>query len=378
MSTDLLELAELCIRTGSDFAAITVRQALQPVGGKGTEVFPPTYPAPASWPKNEPWLGYAVDTMPDNTKTCLLDSVPAQAHRMSALFKQDEYRDLVPQIVIRLTTGTSLNLLDLGHRVADFAVRNSSLKEEVREAILSLHRGNALPLARLSPTSLLFGFWDSRDTKIKTPRVLRSLIRARGVTVLSRSTVYRPAADYEELGVLKRLGDVSSDTLTSVGAVHYRAVMQPGGVLAEEILRLSSVSLVALRALSAGDGHDSDDTLRLRRYILALALVCLTATHDTCLRLREGCELVPESPAETWLVRHDGSRERASMPDHSKALEHARGAARELGIAGQIRDSVFDVKAAEDDIRRAIKKKHEEKSGATGKEQDSDDKAESA
>ena len=42
-------------------------------------------------------------------------------------------------------------------------------------------------MAKIAPTSLLFGVWDSRSTQVKVARVFRSVIRAHNVRKLSRS-----------------------------------------------------------------------------------------------------------------------------------------------------------------------------------------------
>jgi CRISPR-associated protein Csb1 len=95
--------------------------------------------------------------------------------------------DLVPQITV-VAKDQKTNLLDIGHRIADAAVRFSELESEARDAIIKLEKkGNALDLARLAPTSLVFGFWDSRETQFKFGRVLASVIRATNVSIVSRS-----------------------------------------------------------------------------------------------------------------------------------------------------------------------------------------------
>ena len=51
-----------------------------------------------------------------------------------------------------------------------------------------------MELAKIAPTSLVFGAWDSRDTQAKLPRLIASTIRAYDVVKLSRlGTVFSAA-----------------------------------------------------------------------------------------------------------------------------------------------------------------------------------------
>jgi CRISPR-associated protein Csb1 len=352
------------VQQDSDVAAVTVRQPLQPVGGKDTEIFPATYPAPTWWKQNADgrWQGYNIDTLPDGRSICLIDSVPAQAHRMSTLFKQPRYCDLVPQILITVLDKdgkevATVNLLDAGHRAADLIVRRSELGGRVEEAFRSLARGDAVAMAKLSPLSLLFGVWDSRNTGVKTPRVLRSIVRGYQVNTLTRSTVYRPPVDYEKLGLLDFEDTLPEKSLSGEGFTHAPDVLTHGGVICEEIWRLSSLSLVALRALSA---TSPDDSIKLRRYILGLALVCLTAPHQP--RLREGCELVPipGRSAETHLVRYDGTRKLVQLPDHEMIMKYARWAAHQFGVGENLTTRITH-KGLQEAVREREKKQEQKR-----------------
>ena len=112
------------------------------------------------------------------------------------------------------------------------------MKDEARTAFLTfLDRNDATPLAKLAPTSLVFGVWDSRDTQAKLPRIVQSTIRAEDVQVLTRSAQYDPALDYAELEVFseadkeKQQGDPKSP-LAKRGFVHVPAVKTHGGIIA--------------------------------------------------------------------------------------------------------------------------------------------------
>ncbi|MBX6330828.1 MAG: type I-U CRISPR-associated protein Cas7 [Gemmatimonadaceae bacterium] len=325
----------------SDVAAIIMRQWLEPVEGKDAVIFPPTYVKPERG--QDDWLGYNVDTLADGTKICQIDSVGAQANRMEPIFMRAEYKHLVPQVVV--TAGDyEVNLLEAGHRAADAIVRFSALAEELERAFLDVRKGDATTLAKIAPTSFVFGAWDSRGTQVKLPRIVRSVIRAFDVQVLHRSAQYVPAIDYVEAGVIDAPeGKPQQDAMSELGLRHAPAPWTHGGVLAAGgVRRDAALNLAALRMLAAGPGRDP---LPLRRYVLGLALVAFTAPQDTV--LREGCQLIPdpERPAQWALVRHDGRRDTKFELTHDAALAFATAAAREFGV-GDDRRVQFDAAAA--------------------------------
>ena len=97
------------------------------------------------------------------------------------------------------------------------------------------------------------------------------------------------------------------------GFANALASKAPGGVqLAANgsIRRDATVSLAALRRLAVLEADGTlavDRTKALRRYILGLSLVALTAPLDPF--LRQGCNLVPDidKPREFKLVNLDGT-----------------------------------------------------------------------
>jgi CRISPR-associated protein Csb1 len=324
--------------------------------------------------RDEDWPGYNIDVFPDGSSVCQIDSVGSQANRMEPLFKKQGYADLVPQIVVRLEdSGSSeVNLLDAGHRAADAIVRFSGLASELETAFRTVKdQGNAEPLARIAPTSLVFGAWDSRVTQVKLARIVRSVIRAFDVKPLHRSAQYIPPAEYTDKGVLDAPeGKAQQDALSQLGLSHAPAPWTHGGILAAGgIRRDATLNLVALRTVSA---ESPDRTLALRRYVLGLSLVSLTARQDNF--LREGCQLVPnrEKQAKWSLLRYDGHSEDVAVT-HDEAIAYARLAATGFGV-GKHRETSFDGAGARDAVgqskeerkkaRRAKAKVYEPEAGA--------------
>lgn len=294
--------------------ALTFKEHLMPVEGEGAVFFPPTY-APKSKADDS---AYNVDKLDDGTRVATIDSVGAQANRMEPLFGTDEeLKLLVPQVRIDLGNGSSVSIFEAGHRLGDAIVRASSLKEAAQEAFKAyLDSGDATQLAKLGPTSLVFGVWDSRDTQAKLPRLVQSVIRAWEVDVLTRSAQYVPAIDYVKLGIFseeeqkKAEGD-TKNALAQRGFVAVPSTGAHGGVVAHgPIIRDVTINLVALRRLNAAAEPESE---KLRKYILGLCLVAATEPLDGF--LRQGCLLVskPEQPTGWEEVARTGVRTRVAL-----------------------------------------------------------------
>lgn len=352
------------LKDDSSAAAIVMRQWLTPVEGRDAVIFPPTYAEPdTSEAEKKQWrqetLGYNIDRLPDGTTICQIDSVGSQANRMEPIFKRAAYKDLVPQVTI-VVGEYRVNLLDAGHRAADAVVRFSSLRDELETAFRSIQeRGNAEPLAKIAPTSIVFGSWDSRSTEVKIPRVVRSVIRAYRVDLLHRSAQYTPPLRYLSIGAIEVPKEVSEKNLSEEGLRDNPASWTHGGIRLRpdgEIRRDAAVNLTAIRTLGA---DPEENTLKLRRYILGLALVAFTAPQETS--LREGCQLVPDtSKTPQWeLVHHDGKRETFSL-NHENAFQYARLAANEFGV-GQNREGTFDKKYAEERLSKSKEERKAEK-----------------
>lgn len=332
-------------------AALVIREPLMPVEGRDGVLFPATF----AEARSEGFSGgYNIDQNikddPKGGNVCLIDSVGSQANRMEPLFKEDQYSDLVPQIVVQ-AGDKPVNLLEAGHRAGDALVRCSALQTELQNAFKSVLKGDAEPLAKTAPTSLVFGVWDSRDTQAKCPRLVASTIRAFNVRSLKRGAVYIPPVDYAAQEVFteeekaKAEGDTKSP-LAKRGFVHVPASGSHGGVIADGgILRQATLGLAALRLLSAADPNR---TLALRRYILGLSLVAFTAPPASY--LRQGCLLVldPDEPREFNEVHPDGRRVPCSLT-HEQAVKFAQAAAKEFGV-GESRTVDFDKERAKKDV----------------------------
>lgn len=328
--------------------ALHLKQKLLPVEGKGGVIFPPTYTD----------IGYNIDTLSDGTKVALIDSVGSQANRMEPIFKREPYSKLVPQVEIEYgdqDDKKSCSIFEVGHRLGDAVIRSSELGNEAKTAFESfLNSGDACALAKLAPTSLVFGVWDSRDTGAKLPRIVQSIIRAWDIDKLTRSAQYNPALDYASLEVFSKEDKQKAETrkesyLAQRGFVHVPATGSHGGIhVCGAIERDVTVNLVALRRLEGGNAQ------ALRRYILGLSLVAATAPLDPF--LRQGCLLVPdpETTPQWKLVKRDGVRQEVDLSE-ALACSYASAAANKFGM-GKDRTVDFVKELAKKDAKQADKK----------------------
>lgn len=321
-----------------DVVALVIRESLIPVEGKGGVVFPATYASKTKGQKSD----YNIDPIGkgenvwNEPNVCLIDSVGSQANRMEPLFKKPPYAELVPQITVQAGS-KKINLLDAGHRAGDAIVRCSALQEPLQEAFNKVLASNHEPLARIAPTSLVFGAWDSRDTQAKVRRLIASTIRAFNVRKLTRSAQYFPATKYvdEKLIPDPKNDKKKEDACAERGFVEVPATGTHGGVIADGgIRRDATLGLAALRLLKAGEDENAEEkkkTLTLRRYIFGLALTAFTAPVDNY--LRQGCMLVsdPKNPAKIEEVHRNGQRNPINF-GHEDALAFAQTAAKEFGV----------------------------------------------
>lgn len=168
-------------------AAFRCRRRLQPSGGEGDKVFPPTFAGAvyASEKRHIPGQTEPVNCV-------LLDSVQSQANRMEEALQQaaDAGEISLPIIEVDFTDyGPSgdakkdekegrlldavgrITSLQVPHRLADAILRDSEYdgqafrRSRIGRPLNEASSLNATPLYNLCPTALLFGMWDSTGPK---------------------------------------------------------------------------------------------------------------------------------------------------------------------------------------------------------------------
>lgn len=341
-------------------AALVIREHLMPVEGRDGVLFPATFASGDGFPG-----GYNIDGDLNGVNVCLIDSVGSQANRIEPIFADDKHKGLVPQIVVQ-AGDKEVNLLEAGHRAGDAIVRCSSLQQDLQDAFKALLKGDATALAKIAPTSLVFGVWDSRDTQAKMPRLVSSTIRAFNVRKLTRSAQFNPATEYVNEKLLDEPTDkATKDAYAERGFVHVPATGSHGGVIATGGIRRDAVlSLAALKHIHAG--QDAEATLKLRRYVLGLALVAFT--HNPSGYLRQGCLLVldPDKTKDNEFVEVYPNGERKPIKiAHDDAIGFAAATAKAFGI-GESKTVPFDKERALRDVRGDGDTKTKGKKGKKG------------
>lgn len=340
---------------------IVGQQFLKPASVDATTdiVFPPSYANPSE-KKDDPPV-YNIDPLDPadlSKNVCVLDSIPSQANRMEPLFGLPEHSSLVPQYSIKFTEDSApISILQIGHRLADAAFRGTFLRNSIVQAFKEYAKGNAVPIARLGATSLVFGVWDSRGTGVKVPRLINSIIRAFNVSPLKRSAQYSPPIKYEQERLIpaELKGKPADYGLADVPSTH-----KIGGVqICGDIRRDFSLNLSTLRALK---GTTPEETEKLQRYILALALLAFTATPEPT--LRQGCQLLPKGKP-TWTQFFADGDERDWTPDNLDITRFATAASTDFGVEQPPKQPlVFDKKLLKKSIEADSKKKADKKNSS--------------
>ena len=298
------------IVSDSTLTALTYRQPLEPVEGREAPVFAPTYPPHKERKVHRFDTPYTVNQTAGGVRMCDLDSVPSQANRMERAFT-GALADVVPHHVVEAGT-RRIDITRLPHRLADAAIRATALVGEIRRCFEAVESGDPEPMARIAPTTLVYGAWDSRDTQVRLPRAVSSIIRAFDVSVLTRSAQYSGALGQAALGLSDREWKKGAE----IGFAPTPSVDAPGGILVNgEIVQSASVMVNVLRRYRTGD-----DAALLPAWLLGLALgALLTAGREY--HLRSGCALVPAGPGQWTSVSVSGERARIELDAEAVVAE---------------------------------------------------------
>lgn len=174
-------------------AAVRRLRRLQPAGGEGDKIFPPTYPGARR--EDPPRHVFERRRMDGKEIWCvLLDSVQSQANRLEEALlavATDEAAIPLPFVVVDFRDAglhpiEQITSLDAPHRVYDAILRDSLLdgvpfmQSDPGRRLAAATPADATALLETSPTALLFGAWHSQGDGgglgAKFPRALVSEI----------------------------------------------------------------------------------------------------------------------------------------------------------------------------------------------------------
>lgn len=341
------------------FRSITM---LQPTGGAGDKIFPPTYEGG----------NYALETRrlaDGNEAECvLLDSVQSQAnrHELALLDAWEEGKLTLPVITVdfagnEMEKTLRITSLEAPHRIADAVIRDSLhngeafRKSRLGKRFDDVDNRNATALFEMCPTALVFGVWDSTGPKgglgAKFARAIVSEIvgyQAKvGVKTGSRidpaqirlqaGPLYK-AADQSGVewtldeGQASKTGTGNKATAVKLGkdgrpseANHGNVTpsIVKGGITITHAVQTTVVSLPALRRLRfplQPDAKSDPDVNHAAQVALAALALCAAAlTREDGYDLRSRCQLFPTEEIVWELLDTPG----AESPKFSLTAEDA-------------------------------------------------------
>lgn len=220
----MTDLADRLVNAVQHDAALRRIRRLQPTGGPGDKIFPPTYPGEG----RNATARHIFETRRisgANVLCVLVDSVQSQANRLeeSLLHARRRAEIAFPVITVDFT-GTDIadigeiTTLDAPHRVFDAIVRDAELGKRVfREtnegkSLIQAKPNAASAVYELSPSALIFGAWNSTGEGgglgAKFPRAIVSEIVGIGVategdtkTGEQKPSGQRPGSRVDPLGI---------------------------------------------------------------------------------------------------------------------------------------------------------------------------------
>jgi CRISPR-associated protein Csb1 len=360
----------------AESAALRRRQVLQPVGGKGDKIFPPTYPGEGR--NAPPKHVYERRRLNGADVWCVLvDSVQSQANRLEeCLLAAIADGVPIPHVEVDFSTAgldgiSKITSLDAPHRVYDAILRDSLyegtpfMESEIGRRLAKAKAEDASALLEASPTALLFGAWHSTGQGgglgAKFARCLISEIVAIDVPVEDvvvnqrtgeieiQTSGRRTGSRIDPLGVLRKVkvfkGEGGWSTAKAAAGKNAKEVkpseinhgniapsVQPLGITCDHSEHSFVLSFAALRRLRFG-GAEKDAAGR--SLLAALGLVALTEQDARGYALRSRCDLVCDGRAALELVRSDGSTE-AILIDRKQTIalyQAAYDAAKKAGFS---------------------------------------------
>lgn len=377
-----VDLHTLQSAVSASAAAFRARTRLQPAGGEGDKVFPPTY-AGAVYAVEDRRTKKADGTW-ETTPCVLLDSVQSQANRLEEALQQaidaGHFADCpIPVIEVDFSgedlldeIGT-ITSLTAPHRAADAILRDSLIAEgeekgtPFRKSTLGAKLdhaslNNATSLYEICPTALIFGIWDSTGPKgglgAKFQRALVSEmvginaktgglkrgIRRDPLEIRAAAKVIKSKEGY----ILDLEG--KSKHAVSPSEVNHSSIPFPkerdrkteknyfDGVTIDYAEQTTVLSLPALRRLRfpVNNGKPTPETDAAGRTVLAaLALTASALAAENGYDLRSRCLLWPTEPLQWELLAQPGvepAKFTITADDAIQTLKDAVAAAEKLGL----------------------------------------------
>ena len=319
MEFSLDTLSELM--ADSAVRGLSITRQLQPLGGRGDSVAPPTF-AQAEGDEKGPryvWserrlVGINDDEM---VKTCLLDSPASQANRIEEAFLEFVHSEelQLPLHQMDVPGIGPLTDLELPHRAYDATVGTAKLtdgtewkKSELAKQLREASRKDARALLEHAPLILILGGWDSHSgTAANAWQGRHEKAVWSKIVAIDAYRMNRPGGRLDPMGL-------PSSYKADLGDGTKKLVDQGLGVVPpslEKFPRLSVtmryaeqrsvISFGVLRKIGFG-GSDKNNAARV--FLGALGILGLAALHRSGGHLRSECDLVCER-TDGWQIRRD-------------------------------------------------------------------------
>ncbi|MGH9415614.1 MAG: type I-G CRISPR-associated RAMP protein Csb1/Cas7g [Terriglobales bacterium] len=366
-------------------AAFRCRRTLQPAGGEGDKVFPPTFANAV----------YAMETRhvqgeKEPLHCVLLDSVQSQANRMESALQDavDGGTLAMPLVVVDFSgvdpTGDvaadeaagkllervgRITSLQAPHRLADALLRDSEVgpdgarvafrKSPLSQGFNDATPANATAIFALSPTALIFGMWDSTGPKgglgAKFERAMVSEIVGIGVErderQRNRGVRRDPIEARSEAQVIKnpdkswRMAEPGEKGAVNPSKINHSSIPFPkakeggenSGVTVARAEQTTTVSLIALRRLGfpVTGARTPERDAAARTVLAALGLAAAALAMEAGSGLRSRCLLWPDAPMSWELLDRPGVEPAKYSLSAEQALALVKSAAsdaKKLGL----------------------------------------------
>ena len=307
----------------ADVRGLSITRELQPLGGCGDTIAPPTFAQTQGEEKGPRYVWSERRIDGETVKTCLLDSPASQANRIeeSILDLVQSRKITLPLHRMNVPNIGALTDLELPHRAYDAAIGTATLadgsrwdRSEVARQIRNASRKNAAALLEHAPLILVLGGWDSHSgTAANAWQGRHEKAVWSKIVAVDAFKMNRPGGRLDPMGL-------PSSEKVDLGGGTKKLVDQGLGVVPpsmEKFPRLSIamrhaeqrsvISFGVIRRLGfGGNGKDS----AARNFLAALGILGLAALHRNGGHLRSECDLVCER-TDGWRIRRDDAPDEA-------------------------------------------------------------------
>lgn len=352
----MLNLSSLNEAVGSA-AAFRRRRRLQPAGGQGDKIFPPTYPGEGQ--NAPPRHVFERRRIAGQDVACvLIDSVQSQANRLEEVLLAAALAGEIelPRVVVDFPTSginsvPAISSMEAPHRIFDAILRDSLLdgvpfrQSDVGVRLRQAKPHDASAILEIAPAALLFGVWNSTGEGgglgAKFARAIVSEIVGVGAAVDylpdgqgRRNDAHMSATDdlrnagrrtgsrIDPLGIIRSVEVFKSDTdwdvdqkkigskskkvrPSEINHGNIAPTVDALGVTCDYAEQTAVITLAGLRRLRFGGSAERDTAARA--LIAAMGLLALTEADRQGYALRSRCDLVCDGLAPLQLVAFDGT-----------------------------------------------------------------------